>query len=325
MQKTIPMKKLYLVLLSFCFTVLLSAQIPKTSAITPGGLTSKTDTTTRTAPNLTNKGKSDTPDLKTLPQNTEILRDLERAVHGNPQMLDGYLKRPSISQELMSLTGNDRIKARQLVMELEQNLRMAAAPNPNTPTHTLSPADTKGRNVVQLEKVRQLNRLMDTNNQVSVKNENAIPDANRPGMDYSRSEQNFELNRMESEKQTITEMEKYRNEILNRLIKEEYYRLINDKTPEAPETNLGSTPKLAKYKALREILHGQMSRKSKPGIPNKGTTNLPVQKQVEPDNLMQQLDSKIQEEEQRAEMFARHRMEMERRMGQENQNQNQNK
>jgi len=144
-------------------------------------------------------------------------------------------------------------------------------------------------------------------------------------MDVLRSGRNFELNRVELEKQTMAEMETYRNEILNRLIMEEYSRLINDKTPNLPDNNRDGISKLAKYKTLRELLQEQISRRNKPILPNSGGSNASLNTPKEHDNLIKQLDLKIGEEEQRAEMDTRHRMEMEMRMEQERQKQQQKK
>ena len=210
------MKKVILFAFSLCFTILLNAQVPKTANTTSGSLTSKIDTTQRTAPNFKN----------------------------NP----------------------------------------GKGQNQNTPT-----------------------------------------DLTSPNMDVLRSGRNFELNRVELEKQTMAEMETYRNEILNRLIMEEYSRLINDKTPNLPDNNRDGISKLAKYKTLRELLQEQISRRSKPILPNSGSSNASLNTPKEHDNLIKQLDLKIGEEEQRAEMDTRHRMEMEMRMEQERQKQQQKK
>lgn len=318
------MKKLYLILLSFCFTVLLNAQIPKTSANTTGGLTSKTDTTKRTVSNLTNKGKINAQAIKTLPKSKEVLKELENAVHGNQLMQAGFLNRPSTTQELMSLTGTDKISAGKLLMELENNLQSGAIAPSKSPSQPPSNIGNNAQTTGLLAKVQNLNRLMAMNNTDMDNTKNTPSELNRPGMDDLKSEQNFELNRMESEKQTMAEMENYRNEILDRLIKEEYYRLINDKTPAVTDNNMDRTSKLAKYKTLRNLLQEQISRQSKPISANSGQANLPPKNPQELNNIRQQLDLKIRDEEQRAEMFSRQRMEMEGRIGQGNQNKNQN-
>lgn len=313
------MKKL--LILSYCFflTFTLNAQVSKTMNIPSGGLKAGAAVTEpKAAPMVTDRDKTDAHLFESSPI---VMDDLERAVHGNQQMIDGFLNRPSINQELLSLAGNDKMKARQLILELEQKIRMGAVPNPNSPMQPGLNNDSNSKNALQLEKVRQLNRLLDSNDQVRVKNENTSSEVNRLGMDYSKSEQRFELSRMETEQQIRNEMENYRYEILDRLIKEEYYRLINDQTVEVPDSNMGRTSRLAKYKTLREMLQEQMSRRNKPGIPNSGQPKMQTQERTVYDNLLPQLELKIREEEQRAEMINRHRMEMEMRIEQEHQKQ----
>lgn len=84
-----------------------------------------------------------------------------------------------------------------------------------------------------------------------------------------------------------------------------------------PHNNIGGTSKLAKYKTLRNLLQERKSRQANPNSANTGEANLSPNNFQKLNNIKQQLDLKIREEEQRAEMFARQRLEMEMRMGQE--------
>lgn len=162
---------------------------------------------------------------------------------------------------------------------------------------------------------------MHMNNQGMDGNKNIPPNLNRHGMDQFKPERNFEFERIESEKQTVAEMENYRSEILVRLINEEYYRLINNKTLDLTDNNRDRISRLAKYRTLRDLLYEQISKRNKPALPGTVSNNLHLNNPMELNNMVQQLDVKIREEEQRLEMLTRHRMEMERRIEQENQNQ----
>lgn len=162
---------------------------------------------------------------------------------------------------------------------------------------------------------------MQMNSQGMDINRNIPPDLNRPEMDQFRPERNFEFERIESEKQTVAEMENYQSEILVRLIKEEYYGLINNKISDQSDSNRDRILRLAKYRTLRDLLYEQISKRNKPALP--GTANnTSLNNPMELNKMVQQLDVKIREEEQRLEILTRHRMEMERRFEQGNQNQN---
>lgn len=163
---------------------------------------------------------------------------------------------------------------------------------------------------------------MHMNNQGMDNNKNIPSDLNRPGMHEFKPERNFEFDRIESEKQTIAEMENYRSEILVRLINEEYNGLINNKTPDLTDNNRNRISRLAKYRTLRDLLYEQISKRNKPVLQGTVNTNLHLNNPIELDNMVQQLEVKIREEEQRAEMLTRRRMETERRIEQEYQNQN---
>lgn len=163
---------------------------------------------------------------------------------------------------------------------------------------------------------------MHMNNQGMDGNKNIPPNLNRHGMDQFKPERNFEFERIESEKQTVAEMENYRSEILVRLIKEEYYGLINNKMSDQTDANRDRILKLAKYRTLKDLLSEQISKRNKPVLQGTVSNNLHLNNPMELNNMVQQLDVKIREEEQRFEMLTRHRIEMERRFEQENQNQN---
>jgi hypothetical protein len=178
------------------------------------------------------------------------------------------------------------------------------------------PVDVTGGRHSAALKADKMNTVTNNN-----PNEKTPMDMNRPGFDPLMAGQNFELNRVESEKQTRVEMENYRNEILLRLVKEEYYRLINDKTPATQDNIPNRNSKLAKYKTLKELLQEQAGKRANPPVTNPSQTNPPITNPMELDGMMQQLDAKIREEENRAEMLNRHRMEMQVRMEQEHQKQ----
>jgi hypothetical protein len=152
-------------------------------------------------------------------------------------------------------------------------------------------------------------------------NEKTPSNMNRQGIDPLMAERNFEATRIESEKQIRFEMENYRNEIMLRLINEEYYRLINDKTPVLQGNLPNRNTKLAKYKTLKELLQEQAGKRANPAAANPGQMNPPMTNPMELDGMMQQLDSKIREEEMHSEMLNRQRMEMQMRMEQEHQKQ----
>lgn len=176
-----------------------------------------------------------------------------------------------------------------------------------------------------LENVRKLNMQLSIDMLDNVNYELNTPDMNEQGIDLMNAERNFDLYRIESERQNRVEMENYRNDIILRLINEEYYRLINDKTPAGQNTMPGTNSKLSKYKALKDLLQEQINRGINPVIPNTDKAALPGHNPMEMGNMAKQLDEKIREEEMRSEMFYRQQIETQMRMEQEHQKPVQNK
>ena len=150
----------------------------------------------------------------------------------------------------------------------------------------------------------------------------AAPGMNGDITDPSMARKQFEQMRNESEKQVQAEMASYRNELMSRLIKEEYYGLINEPVQDIPNNSTGGISKLAKLKALKEMLQDHISKLPQPIAANTSSTNQPKNKAVDFSLMEQQLDSKIMEEENRFRMDTERRVEMESRRLQQNQNQN---
>jgi hypothetical protein len=148
----------------------------------------------------------ETRDVKTNKQSQQVLFELENVVHGSQQLQSDYLNRPMTNRDLLSLTGDDNVKAQKLLQQLANNLRKASiekadGPNAQTSTATVSQNNATG---ILLKKIQELNRQLLMNHVV---NNQANSPGERPGEGHFNTEQNFAQARMEREKQTQMEME----------------------------------------------------------------------------------------------------------------------
>lgn len=114
-----------------CFTLFLNAQVPKSTNLATGGLTSEIDTIKRIAPNRSNLDQFNRAE-SIISSKKQVLNELEHAVHNNTQIQVSFLNRLSTTEELMLLTGADKLSAQKLLMELENNVQSGAITLPNS-------------------------------------------------------------------------------------------------------------------------------------------------------------------------------------------------
>lgn len=252
------------------------------------------------------------------PLNPNILVELENTVHNTLYVQTDLLNRPSIVQELMSLPKNERIKAQELLGQLENILLITNIPTNDTLVQAQPRIGNNDLTIALIGKVRELNELLAQNNQRIENTRVAVPGMNGDITDPSLTRKKFEEMRNESEKQVQSEMAKYKNALMGRIIKEEYYGLINEPVQEGSNID-GGILKLAKLKALREILQDHLSKLPQPVSANAVNADQIKNKPMD-FSMMQQLDSKIIEEEQHFRMATERRLEMESIRVQQNQN-----